>query len=353
MAKITVLTAVYNAEKYLTKCLDSLISQTLTDCQFICIDDCSTDSSLSILKQYAERDERFVIISLPNNQGQAIARNHGLEIAEGEYIAMLDADDWFANDTLEKAYEALTSNRADAAVLRLIQCYETEQDGEDDKAESCIMGNREEEEHMVEYPIKSDATEWSGKEAFMLSLDWSLHGLYVVRTSIHKAYPFDTTCKLYSDDNTTRLHYLHSGKVVRCDGRYFYRKHAESMTNACSIRRFDYMIANLSMKRQIENEVKKGSVDNDVVRVYEKHRWLNTVGCYWYYYLHHDEFTIDEQNEIEQLFASILSTINAGMLPWKLKMKIGYYPFKDYRLFSSVENFYFWLRALLSFPHHK
>lgn len=327
MEKVTVLTAVYNAEKYLEQCLDSLVSQTLTDCQFICIDDCSTDNSLSILKKYAKQDPRFLVVEMDKNQGQAIARNEGLKHATGEYVAMLDADDWFAPDTLECAYCALKAESADCAVLRLMQCY-------DDRVE--------------EFPIRDNAPEWAGKDAFALSLDWSIHGLYVVKTCIHKQYPFDTSCKLYSDDNTTRLHYLHSNKVVRCEGQYFYRKHSESMTNACTVRRFDYMLANLSMRHQLEREMAEGNGDvcQDTMRFYEKHRWLNVVGCYWYYYQHQAQFTEDEKKEIRDVFDRILPTIEADILPLSLKMKIGYYPFKSYPVFAFVENFYFRLRAL-------
>ena len=88
MTKITVLTAIYNSEKYLRKCLDSLCEQTLKDIQIICIDDCSTDSSPHILKEYAARDNRIVCIKMEQNSGQAIARNKGLEIVDGEYITM-------------------------------------------------------------------------------------------------------------------------------------------------------------------------------------------------------------------------------------------------------------------------
>ena len=221
--KVTVLTAVYNAEKYLRSCLDSLVSQTLSDVQFICIDDASTDHSLSILQEYAAKDPRFLILHLPENQGQAIARNEGLKHATGEYIAMLDSDDWFSPDSLEKAVQSIESTPdADCAVFHLLLHYE-------DK------GTTE------EYPIKTHKRQLTGFEAFRLSLDWSLHGLYLVRTSIHQKYPFDTSCRLYSDDNTTRIHYLHSRKVVLSDATYHYRQHPASMISACSILRFQYM----------------------------------------------------------------------------------------------------------------
>ena len=76
--KVTVLVAVYNAEKYIRKCLDSLIEQTLTDIQVVCIDDASTDNSLSILNEYAGKDNRIEVIALTENHGQAHARNQGL-----------------------------------------------------------------------------------------------------------------------------------------------------------------------------------------------------------------------------------------------------------------------------------
>ena len=67
MAEVTVLTAVYNAENYLRQCLDSLKNQTLKECQFICIDDCSTDASYSILQEYAQEDKRFQVLRTPAN----------------------------------------------------------------------------------------------------------------------------------------------------------------------------------------------------------------------------------------------------------------------------------------------
>ena len=325
MAQVTVLTAVYNAEKYLSQCLDSLKDQTLKDCQFICIDDCSTDHSYEILRKYAEADSRFQLLRTPANSGQAKARTLGLQFAQGKYIAMLDADDWFAPDTLELACRSLQDSEAQCAVLQLIQHYEKE--------------GREEL-----YPIKSSKTEWSGEEAFRLSLDWSLHGLYVVTADIHKQFPFDDSCRLFSDDNTTRLHYLHSNKVVLSQGRYYYRKHAASMTNACTIRRFDYMLANLSMKRQLEAL----PLDNKqaILDFYETDRWLNVVGCYWYYYQHQSAFTPDEQKEIEALFTRMLPTIEEQRVAPKVKRKFGYYIFKDYSTFRRMENLYFSLRKI-------
>lgn len=326
MAKVTVLTAVYNAEQFLPQCLESLKRQTLTDCQFICIDDGSTDSSYEILKRYASEDSRFHLLQTPVNSGQAIARNFGLQFAQGEYVAMLDADDWFAPDTLEQAYYVLKKNNVPCAVLQLIQ--HNEEDGREEL-----------------YSIRSSATAWSGEEAFRLSLDWSLHGLYVVDAAIHKRFPFDTTCRLYSDDNTTRLHYLNSSRVVLCEGKYYYRKHAASMTNACSIRRFDHLKANLSMKRQME------SLDitdkQSMLDLYERYRWFNLLGLYRYYQQNRASFTAEECQEIESLFAQMLLTIERQRLPWRLKFQLGCYPYHSYRVFRFWENLYWGIRKVV------
>ena len=113
---VTVLVAVYNTERYLCQCLDSLRQQTLTDIQVVCIDDCSTDNSLDMLNVYSRNDGRFEVIHLDTNHGQAYARNRGLEKARGEYICFLDSDDWMSDDCLEKAVDCFAKNPETDAV---------------------------------------------------------------------------------------------------------------------------------------------------------------------------------------------------------------------------------------------
>lgn len=91
--KVSVIIPIYNVEKYLRECLDSVINQTLQEIEIICIDDGSTDSSLDILKEYAAHDNRITVISQKNLRA-GIARNTGLSVARGEYIHFLDSDDF-------------------------------------------------------------------------------------------------------------------------------------------------------------------------------------------------------------------------------------------------------------------
>lgn len=100
---ISVVIPVYNVEKYLEKCLDSVIKQTYNNLEIICIDDCTTDSSDKILEEYAKKDPRIIIKKNLQNLGLGLSRNEGIKIANGDYIHCLDSDDWLD----EKAYETI------------------------------------------------------------------------------------------------------------------------------------------------------------------------------------------------------------------------------------------------------
>ena len=93
MPKVSVIVPVYNTEKYLRQCLDSVVNQTLQDIEVICIDDGSTDDSKRILDEYAHRDARILVYSKENG-GQSSARNKGMDLAQGDYLYFLDSDDY-------------------------------------------------------------------------------------------------------------------------------------------------------------------------------------------------------------------------------------------------------------------
>lgn len=101
MPQVSVIVPVYNAEKYLAQCVDSILAQTLRDMEVILVDDGSTDASPALCDTYAEKDSRVRVIHKPNGRA-ASARNAGLKIARGEFIAFVDSDDWIAPDMYEK-----------------------------------------------------------------------------------------------------------------------------------------------------------------------------------------------------------------------------------------------------------
>ena len=119
MPKVSVIIPVYNTEKFLRKCLDSVCNQTLQDIEIICINDCSTDGSLEILREYARKDNRIKLIELLENCGAAKARNIGIDIAHGEYIGFVDSDDFVDLDFYEKLYKKAVETGADAVKGKL------------------------------------------------------------------------------------------------------------------------------------------------------------------------------------------------------------------------------------------
>lgn len=123
---VSVIIPVYNAERYLRQCLDSVAGQTLKEIEILCIDDGSGDSSPEILDEYRKRDDRFIIIR-QNNAGAGAARNKGLDISKGKYLSFLDADDFFEPDMLEKAVAVAEADQSDYVVFKSDQ-YMTEQD---------------------------------------------------------------------------------------------------------------------------------------------------------------------------------------------------------------------------------
>lgn len=317
--KISILVAAYNAENYIEECLDSLVNQTLREIQIICIDDASTDNTLSIIERYASSDQRILVLRQPVNQGQAKARNLGLVHATGEFITMVDSDDWLDTNALKELYDvAIASSSTDAVLFNLIYYYQNKN-------------------LYVPYLMRTAKQHFLGKEAFMLSLDWDIHGLYIIRSSIHKRYPYDDTCKLYSDDNTTRIHFLHCREVRVSNAKYYYRQYSDSMTKKCSIRRFDTLDAGLSLKNLLLGE----GMDDSIVSLQETYRWRNLVGEYIYLLRHKSAFTAKEKKEIIEKFRFHLQQMEVKRISKKLRYKFGYIPFTgSFKLFHAQSSFY-------------
>ena len=322
---VSVLVAVYNGEKYLEQCLSSLLAQTLQNVQIICVDDCSTDSSLEILHKYQQIDDRVEVVHLEKNQGQGHARNVALSQAKGEYICFLDSDDTFSADALQSAVAVFENHeKTDSVLFHVVYC-------------------NSEGEPTGDYPMNSFEV-MPGREAFENSLTWKIHGIYIVRASIHQQYPYDETCRTYSDDNTTRIHFYQSREVRCCDGIYYYRQHPASVTHCVSVSRFDYLKANESMKHQL---VSLG-VDEDVLNLYENVRWLVVIDLYMFYFKNRGKLSEADRNyginEIKRVWKGIeLSRLNRRYL-----FKFGYIPFRPFwSLFRIQEELYFALRKLI------
>lgn len=135
MSMVSIVVPVYNSSRFLHQCIDSLLNQTYSDIELICVNDGSTDNSLSILNEYAEKDSRIKVFTKRNEgKGAASARNMGLDHATGKYIMFLDSDDFFELNLIEILYDTAESTQAD-----LICCGANRYDDELQKITGAYM----------------------------------------------------------------------------------------------------------------------------------------------------------------------------------------------------------------------
>ena len=122
MCEISIIVPVYNVEKYLNKCVDSILNQTFKEFELILVDDGSPDNSGAICDQYAKKDSRVKVIHKENG-GLSSARNAGIEVAQGKYLGFIDSDDYIAEDMYEILYQNIKKYNADISSVELISVY--------------------------------------------------------------------------------------------------------------------------------------------------------------------------------------------------------------------------------------
>ncbi|WP_270446860.1 glycosyltransferase family 2 protein [Fusobacterium varium] len=122
MKKISVIVPVYNTEKYIKKCIRSIIEQTLKEIEIIIVNDGSKDKSLEIIKDLMKQDRRIKLIN-KENEGVSSARNSGIKMAKGKYIQFIDSDDWIEKEFLEKMYDFAEKENVDIVVSDYYEDY--------------------------------------------------------------------------------------------------------------------------------------------------------------------------------------------------------------------------------------
>ena len=147
---VSIIIPIYNVEKYLQECIESVLQQSLQDIEIICVNDGSTDNSGVILEKFAETDKRILVIN-QENKGVSAARNTGLRCAKGKYIYFLDSDDYLAPDALE-----LLSSDMDARNLDLL-LFNAKVFGEKGVEEKRVQGDISYFKRMHEYHRSIDS----------------------------------------------------------------------------------------------------------------------------------------------------------------------------------------------------
>ena len=115
--KISIIIPSFNEEKNISRCLDSVLNQTFTDFEVLCVDDGSTDKTYEIIEAYSKKDSRIIPLKNPN-KGVSSARNFGIDNSNGEYIGFVDSDDFIQPQMYEFLYRAVTENNCDFSVCR-------------------------------------------------------------------------------------------------------------------------------------------------------------------------------------------------------------------------------------------
>lgn len=324
--KVSVLVAVYNCAEWLPRCLDSLCAQSYKNIEVVCVDDASSDNSSMIIDEYAEKYDFIKKVTLTVNSGPAVARNEAFRVSTGDYVTMLDSDDWFSADAIERAVEVLEKYDDTASVLfRLV--YHDERTGVN-----------------TDFENKCEGDTLDGVDAMRLALDWDIHGLYMSHRWLYEKFPFDTASFLYSDDNTARRHYLHSGKVRFCDGIYYYFQRKGSMMHTPGLHYADLMEATASLKCMLVDEQQPDSYINHI----EERLWQNIVAIGGYYWRYRHTMTKEQQHSLLNRIKKHHANVELHRLSRSFKLKFGFIPFKGcFILFMMQVRIYFYLRKLI------
>ena len=219
---ISVIIPVYNSEKYLRECLDSIVNQSLINIEIICINDGSTDSSLDILNEYAIKDRRIKVISQANT-GVSSVRNAGIKIARGEYIGFVDSDDYVDLDYFEKLYYAAKRNCADIAACSVLRI-------KNKKKKFLIRCKKE--------VITSDIKQ---KYKLLKLPNWSFSCCKIYKTqSLRESGILFREGIFYEDIVFTNTLVRKLKTLVTVpEIKYYYRIHADSITNQTSLKHIE------------------------------------------------------------------------------------------------------------------
>ena len=229
MPQISVIVPVYRAEAYLRGCVDSILSQTFSDFEVILVEDGSPDGCGAICDEYARQDSRVRVIH-QTNQGQAVARNHALPMAQGQWLCFVDSDDQIHPQMLELLYRAAAESGAGISMCRMLEAPELPRDFE------CPREFAYELLTMDEKTLVSlhDREEYPGWVACAK----------LIRREYVEACPFQTG-RIYEDNEAVCRWLLPAKTLARLpEELYFYRTNPESTTQSgFSLKKLDYLWA--------------------------------------------------------------------------------------------------------------
>lgn len=290
--KVSVIIPVYNCEKYIGECIESLINQTLKDCEFVFVNDGSSDKSKKIIEEYAKSDNRIKLIN-QKNSGVSVARNAGLKIAVGEYIGFVDGDDYIDTDYYEKLYNAAKSNFCEIVICD----WKSEVNGIENRLNLPFERNKVLNKMYIEdkiYPffIKEDSLNSVCNKIFNNNLIRENNIMFPVGVELGEDGFFNVVATTYAD----KVYYLDS-----CG--YYYREVKGSATR--NVIKKDYFKRALSVYKKKPKEYEKWPIKEEEIEKLKAMKFLNTVIALTYIY-----FVPNDRNKLKDRYRHIKNMIN-------------------------------------------
>jgi glycosyltransferase involved in cell wall biosynthesis len=280
--KVSVIIPVYNAEKYLTECIESLLAQTLHECEFIFVNDGSVDSSQQIIQSFQKEDARIRLINQVN-QGVSVARNTGIEKASGEYIGFVDADDYIKSDMYEVLYRAANEQEYEMVFSN----FESEMEGHKvittypfPSAKALDKGYIQSE--ILSYFLKND------------NLNTACSKIYKSKVIQENKVVFPEGIALGEDGlfNMNFLHYASTAMYINYTG-YYYREVNGSATR--NISKKDYFKrAKEVYKTELPGDILK-HLSREKVQELKSIRLIRSVMSYIHMYFNPSELSIKQR----------------------------------------------------------
>jgi glycosyltransferase involved in cell wall biosynthesis len=242
---VSIFMPVYNGEAYIDKSVQSVLNQTLTDFELICVDDSSTDNSLNILRKYENSDKRVKVLTKLNGGNVPKSWNFAMPFLNGKFIMYMSQDDWMSSDNLELNHQRYLQTGADIIVPDLIFHYK---EGKERK----IVGLNGNHDIVI-----------SGREAFILSLKWKIHGFYFCKAKLMKTEIFDEM-SFNSDEYISRKNFLIANKVAFSHGHfYYYQGNPNAITKHFTINTLTALITDQKLFELMErNEIRSSVISS-------------------------------------------------------------------------------------------
>lgn len=247
LIKISIIMPVFNVQNYLSKSIESFMSQSLRDIELICIDDCSEDDSYNILKEYSIKDKRIKIVRLEKNVGPGAARNIGISKSSGKYIMFLDPDDWLEPFACSDAYNQIETNNNDIVFFNVYIYSEFKNFGSIDTYRLAPFWGYTAEKQIklrnIEKPFISTGEIW----------------YKIYRTSFIKSNNIHfSTARLGEDSQFTVLAYIYANTVSVLN-KVLYNYRRQRPKSASSSQNYSRFEEYLEVKKNILNNI----IDNE------------------------------------------------------------------------------------------